>query len=239
MAGIHYPIPLHRQPAYVALGYGDVSLPHTERAAAEVLSLPMFPELTDDADRYVADTVRAFRGMTVRLALVGLGYWGPNLARNLAILEGGELAHLCDADKPAAWSGWRASTRSQARDGLRRRARRRHDRRGRPRHAGRHATSTLAKAALEAGKHVLVEKPLATTSAECEELIDLADERDLPLMVGHVFLYNAGRPPDEGATSTRASSATSTTSTRSGSTSARSATTSTRCGTSRRTTCRS
>ena len=36
MAGIHYPIPLHRQPAYVALGYGDVSLPHTERAAAEV-----------------------------------------------------------------------------------------------------------------------------------------------------------------------------------------------------------
>ena len=43
MAGIHYPIPLHRQPAYVALGYGDVSLPHTERAAAEVLSLPDLP----------------------------------------------------------------------------------------------------------------------------------------------------------------------------------------------------
>ena len=54
------PIPLHRQPAYVALGYGDVSLPHTERAAAEVLSLPIYPELPDDALRYVADTVRAF-----------------------------------------------------------------------------------------------------------------------------------------------------------------------------------
>lgn len=58
MAGIHYPIPLHRQPAYVALGYGDVALPHTERAAAEVLSLPIYPELTDDAIAYVAETVR-------------------------------------------------------------------------------------------------------------------------------------------------------------------------------------
>lgn len=60
MAGIHYPIPLHRQPAYVALGYGDVSLPHTERAAAEIVSLPMYPELTDEQIAYVADAVRAF-----------------------------------------------------------------------------------------------------------------------------------------------------------------------------------
>jgi dTDP-4-amino-4,6-dideoxygalactose transaminase len=60
MAGIHYPIPLHRQPAYLALGYGDVSLPHTERAAAEVLSLPMYPELTDEASAFVAETVRRF-----------------------------------------------------------------------------------------------------------------------------------------------------------------------------------
>ncbi len=60
MAGIHYPIPLHRQPAYLALGYGDVSLPHTERAAAEVLSLPMYPELPDEASAFVAETVRRF-----------------------------------------------------------------------------------------------------------------------------------------------------------------------------------
>ena len=60
MAGVHYPIPLHRQPAYVALGYGPVSLPHTERAAAQVLSLPIYPELPDNALRYVAETVRAF-----------------------------------------------------------------------------------------------------------------------------------------------------------------------------------
>ncbi|MCV0403174.1 MAG: DegT/DnrJ/EryC1/StrS family aminotransferase [Chloroflexi bacterium] len=58
-AGIHYPIPLHRQPAYVALGYGDVSLPHTEAAAAEVLSLPMYPELTDEQIQRIVATVRA------------------------------------------------------------------------------------------------------------------------------------------------------------------------------------
>ncbi|HEX6868622.1 MAG TPA: DegT/DnrJ/EryC1/StrS family aminotransferase [Candidatus Limnocylindrales bacterium] len=61
MAGIHYPIPVHRQPAYQSLGYGDVRLPHTERAAAEIVSLPMYPELTDEQIAYVADAVLAFR----------------------------------------------------------------------------------------------------------------------------------------------------------------------------------
>jgi dTDP-4-amino-4,6-dideoxygalactose transaminase len=59
-AGIHYPIPLHRQPAYMALGYGDVSLPHTERAAAEVLSLPIYPELTAEQLDWVVASVREF-----------------------------------------------------------------------------------------------------------------------------------------------------------------------------------
>src|SRR3954454_15332438 len=48
----------------------------------------------------------------------------------------------------------------------------------------------LAKQALQAGKHVLVEKPLATTSAEAEELAELADSRGLVLMPGHTFLYS-------------------------------------------------
>jgi dTDP-4-amino-4,6-dideoxygalactose transaminase len=59
-AGVHYPIPLHRQPAYANLGYGEVSLPETERAAAEVLSLPMFPELTDEQLQHIAHCVRSF-----------------------------------------------------------------------------------------------------------------------------------------------------------------------------------
>jgi len=61
-AGIHYPIPLHRQPAYVDRGYGKVSLPHTERAAAEVLSLPMYPELSDEQQQAVVGAVASFRG---------------------------------------------------------------------------------------------------------------------------------------------------------------------------------
>jgi predicted dehydrogenase len=127
--------------------------------------------------------------MTVRLAQVGLGYWGPNLARNLAAVDGGELAVLCDADTgrlqrmarqlpgPRLVTDYADVLADDTIDGVVL------------------ATPvdthfTLAKAALEAGKHVLVEKPLATTSADCEALIALADERDLRLMVGHVFVYN-------------------------------------------------
>jgi dTDP-4-amino-4,6-dideoxygalactose transaminase len=61
-AGIHYPIPLHRQPAYARLGYGSISLPETERAAREVLSLPMYPELTDGQLQHIVGCVRSFGG---------------------------------------------------------------------------------------------------------------------------------------------------------------------------------
>ena len=55
---VHYPIPVHRQPLYIDLGYGDVSLPVAEDAAAQVLSLPVHPALSDaDLDRIV-ETVR-------------------------------------------------------------------------------------------------------------------------------------------------------------------------------------
>ncbi len=56
--GIHYPIPLHRQPAYAGFGYLDVGLPETERAARDVLSLPMYPELTDEQILAVTAGVR-------------------------------------------------------------------------------------------------------------------------------------------------------------------------------------
>jgi len=127
--------------------------------------------------------------MTVRLAQVGLGYWGPNLARNLATVDGGELAVLCDADMgrlqrmarqlpgPRLVTDYADVLADDTIDGV--------------------VLATpvdthfqLAHAALEAGKHVLVEKPLATTSADCEALIALADARGLRLMVGHVFVYN-------------------------------------------------
>jgi dTDP-4-amino-4,6-dideoxygalactose transaminase len=59
-AGIHYPLPLHRQPAYLKLGYADVVLPETERAATEVLSLPMYPELTEEQIGYVTYKIKEF-----------------------------------------------------------------------------------------------------------------------------------------------------------------------------------
>jgi dTDP-4-amino-4,6-dideoxygalactose transaminase len=61
-AGIHYPIPLHRQPAYLKQGYGGVSLPVTERVASEVVSLPMYPELSDEQIAYVGQAVKEVAG---------------------------------------------------------------------------------------------------------------------------------------------------------------------------------
>jgi dTDP-4-amino-4,6-dideoxygalactose transaminase len=58
--GIHYPIPVHMLPAYTDLGYAPGQFPHAERAANEVLSLPMFPELTLAQSETVSSAVRRF-----------------------------------------------------------------------------------------------------------------------------------------------------------------------------------
>jgi dTDP-4-amino-4,6-dideoxygalactose transaminase len=55
--GIHYPVPVHLQPAYADLGYDRGSLPESEKAAAEVLSLPLYPELSSEALADVAHTI--------------------------------------------------------------------------------------------------------------------------------------------------------------------------------------
>ena len=53
--GIHYPVPLHLQPAYASLGYGRGDFPVAERLAGRILSLPMFPEITADQQEYVVE----------------------------------------------------------------------------------------------------------------------------------------------------------------------------------------
>jgi dTDP-4-amino-4,6-dideoxygalactose transaminase len=55
---VHYPVPIHRQKAYAGLGLGAGAFPHAERAAATVLSLPMFPEITPPQVEYVAESLR-------------------------------------------------------------------------------------------------------------------------------------------------------------------------------------
>ena len=59
--GIHYPTPVHLLPAYADLGYSLGAFPHSEQAAREVLSLPIYPDLTDDQCRQVSDAVCEFR----------------------------------------------------------------------------------------------------------------------------------------------------------------------------------
>jgi len=59
---IYYPLPLHQQPCFAYLGYREGSCPESERAAKEVLSLPVYPELTRDQLDEVVDAVRAFYG---------------------------------------------------------------------------------------------------------------------------------------------------------------------------------
>ncbi len=58
--GIHYPIPVHRQPAYQHLGFSEGAFPVAEQSAREVLSLPMFPEIQDGQQRQVADAIASW-----------------------------------------------------------------------------------------------------------------------------------------------------------------------------------
>ncbi len=63
--GIHYPIPVHKQPPYVALGYRESDLPQSERASRETLSLPMYAELPRESLRQVANAIHAFSSQLV------------------------------------------------------------------------------------------------------------------------------------------------------------------------------
>lgn len=60
--GLHYPKPLHLQPAYTHLGIKPGAFPVAERCAPEILSLPMYPELPQDAQQYVVESIRKFYG---------------------------------------------------------------------------------------------------------------------------------------------------------------------------------
>jgi predicted dehydrogenase len=122
-----------------------------------------------------------------RVALVGLGYWGPNLARNFDDLA--ELRWLCDASPDALDRfGSRypaAKTTTNYDDVLA-------DPELDAVVVATPATThyELAKRALEAGKHVLVEKPPAMTVAEAEDLVATAESTGLTLMPGHLLLYH-------------------------------------------------
>lgn len=124
----------------------------------------------------------------IRFGVVGYGYWGPNIVRNLGQLEEAEVVAVCDKS-PAS------------------------RRRVQKAHPSVHVTDEcaelmsnpdidaiavvtpvwthyeIAKSALQSGKHVFVEKPFTSNSAQAEELIELAASKNLKIMVDHTFLF--------------------------------------------------
>jgi len=137
----------------------------------------------------VLESTSSRRSDVVRVGVIGYGYWGPNIVRNVSSLESCRLVAICDQD-PAAlkragrlYPGVRMTgdasevIKSPEIDVI--------------------AVVTpvwthfeLAKTALENGKHVFVEKPFTSTSQQAEELIELAAKKNLQIMVDHTFLFS-------------------------------------------------
>jgi predicted dehydrogenase len=125
----------------------------------------------------------------LNVAVVGYGYWGPNLVRNVSASSAMRLAALCERDSTRA-DAFRARTPGVTIESD-------FDQLLLDPSIDAVVVATppnthyaLCKRALQAGKHVLVEKPLAKTSAQARELIELAAQRGLVIMPGHTFLYS-------------------------------------------------
>ncbi len=124
------------------------------------------------------------------IGVIGCGYWGPNLTRNFNQLPTSRVKYCCDLEEKrlkhmkALYPNVETTSRYQDLiedsevDAI----------------AIATPVSThypLAKACLEGGKHVLVEKPLTGKISEAEELVELADKKGVVLFTGHTFVYNA------------------------------------------------
>ena len=124
----------------------------------------------------------------IKVGLIGYGYWGPNLARNLADTEGVELAAIAEARpdrREAAARRHQGTTMvADAADLIAR-----DDLDAVVIATPLHTHYALAAAAIERGRHVLIEKPLAASKKEAESLADLADKHGVRLMVDHTFVY--------------------------------------------------
>jgi predicted dehydrogenase len=125
----------------------------------------------------------------LKVGVVGCGYWGPNLIRNLNNLEGCNLKIMCDASQHRLNHLRRLYPEVEGATEYE------HMLNGANLDAVLIATPVrfhhqMAKESLLAGKHTFIEKPMAASSAECEELVSIAREKGVVLMVGHTFLYS-------------------------------------------------
>ena len=125
----------------------------------------------------------------IKVGVVGCGYWGPNLIRNFRALPCCTLRTMCDVSEERLYhlkslypevkgeTDFAQMVSDPELDAII------------------VATSvkhhyTMAKASLLAGKHTFIEKPMASSAEECEELVALAEKNGLVLMIGHTFLYS-------------------------------------------------
>jgi len=124
----------------------------------------------------------------IRVGVIGYGYWGPNIVRNLQSLNSAQVVAVCDrtpeAQKRAKHAYSSVEVTSDAAEILR------------SAEVDAVAIITpvwthfeLAKAALENGKHIFVEKPFTSNSDQAEQLIELAQKCNLKIMVDHTFLF--------------------------------------------------
>ncbi len=126
----------------------------------------------------------------INIGVAGCGYWGPNLIRNLSALPGCRVRYACDPDETRLHHMRELYPSLETGSDF-------------DRLVGDdevdavviatpvHLHYELAKKALEAGKHSFVEKPMTQTAVQANELIEIAAEKKLTLMVGHTFIYSA------------------------------------------------
>jgi predicted dehydrogenase len=127
----------------------------------------------------------------VSLGVVGLGYWGPNLARNVASIQGAQLSWCCDADaqtRERLASSFKDARFTGSLDELLADP----DLDGVLLATPVRTHAQLAVRVLEAGKHCFVEKPLALSVADAESVVEAACSAGRVLMVGHLLEYHPG-----------------------------------------------
>ncbi|MGH7989212.1 MAG: Gfo/Idh/MocA family protein, partial [Limisphaerales bacterium] len=125
----------------------------------------------------------------IKVGVVGCGYWGPNLVRNFRSLQDCHLKMMCDTSEQRLMHLKSVYPEVEAETNYN------HMLNGVGIDAVIIATAVrshypLAKASLLAGKHTFIEKPMASSACECEELIEIARKKGLVLMIGHTFLYS-------------------------------------------------
>ena len=126
----------------------------------------------------------------LNVGVAGCGYWGPNLIRNFSQLPDCRVKQVCDTEENrlahmkklypsvVTTKAFEDLVKDKDLDAI-------------VVATPVHLHYELAKKSLSAGKHTFIEKPMATSSAECEELVKLAEKNKLTLMVGHTFIYSS------------------------------------------------